>query len=116
MIIMIIITTTTPITTIPHSVRAKRVLGLKNVNVYALGLYVDGPAAKRALRSVLNAKGAFDQAARMTRLLRNQENQIDNYNDLRREISEELRRNPPPELRAAMRKKLESAQEPGYAL
>jgi hypothetical protein len=44
------------------------------------------------------------------------ENQIDNYNDLRREISEELRRNPPPELRAAMRKKLESAQEPGYAL
>ncbi len=34
---------------------------------------------ERALRSVLNAKGAFDQAARMTRLLRNQENQIDNY-------------------------------------
>lgn len=44
------------------------------------------------------------------------ENQIDSYNDLRREISEELRRNPPPELRAAMRKKLESAQSPGYAL
>jgi hypothetical protein len=35
----------------PHSVRAKRVLGLKNINVYALGLYVDAPAAKRALRS-----------------------------------------------------------------
>lgn len=30
----------------------------------------------RALRTMLNAKGAFDQAARMTRLLRNQENQI----------------------------------------
>ena len=30
----------------------------------------------RALRSLLNAKGAFDQAATMTRLLRNQENQI----------------------------------------
>lgn len=34
----------------------------------------------RALRSVLNAKGSFDQAAKMTRLLRNQENQIDDYN------------------------------------
>ncbi len=30
----------------------------------------------RALRATLNAKGAFDQAARMTRLLRNQENQL----------------------------------------
>ncbi len=30
----------------------------------------------RALRAVLNAKGSFDQAAKMTRLLRNQENQI----------------------------------------
>lgn len=44
------------------------------------------------------------------------ENQIDNYNELRREISEELRRNPPPELQAAMRKKLDAAQSPGYAL
>jgi hypothetical protein len=35
----------------------------------------------RSLRASLNAKGAFDQAARMTRLLRNQENQIGNYND-----------------------------------
>jgi len=34
----------------------------------------------RALRSVLNAKGAFDQAAKMTRLLRNQENQLDERN------------------------------------
>lgn len=34
----------------------------------------------RALRSVLNARGAFNQAAKMTRLLRNQENQIDDYN------------------------------------
>ena len=34
----------------------------------------------RALRSVLNAKGSFDQAAKMTRLLRNQENQVDDYN------------------------------------
>lgn len=34
---------------------------------------------ERALNSVLNAKGAFDQAARMTRLLRNQENQTDDY-------------------------------------
>jgi hypothetical protein len=30
----------------------------------------------RAMRSLLNAKGSFDQAAKMTRLLRNQENQI----------------------------------------
>jgi hypothetical protein len=29
---------------------------------------------------VLNAKGAFDQAAKMTRLLRNQENQVDDAN------------------------------------
>lgn len=34
----------------------------------------------RSLKSVLNAKGAFDQAGRMTRLLRNQENQIDDFN------------------------------------
>ncbi len=34
----------------------------------------------RALKSVLNAKGAFDAAARGTRSLRNQENQIDDYN------------------------------------
>ena len=31
---------------------------------------------ERSLRAVTNAKGAFDQAARMTRLLRNQENQL----------------------------------------
>ncbi len=35
---------------------------------------------ERSLRSVLNAKGAFDQAAKMTRLLRNQENQIESSN------------------------------------
>jgi len=34
----------------------------------------------RALRATLNAKGAFNQAARMTRLLRNQENQIADAN------------------------------------
>lgn len=34
----------------------------------------------RALRSVLNAKGSFDQAAKMTRLLRNQENQVTDQN------------------------------------
>jgi hypothetical protein len=34
----------------------------------------------RALNAVLNAKGSFDQAGRMTRLLRNQENQIDDFN------------------------------------
>jgi hypothetical protein len=32
----------------------------------------------RALRATLNAKGAFNQAARMSRLLRNQENQVSN--------------------------------------
>ena len=31
---------------------------------------------ERSLQAVTNAKGAFDQAARMTRLLRNQENQV----------------------------------------
>ena len=36
---------------------------------------------ERSLRAVTNAKGAFDQAARMTRLLRNQENQISDSND-----------------------------------
>ena len=35
----------------------------------------------RSLRAVNNAKGAFDQAARMTRLLRNQENQVSDAND-----------------------------------
>lgn len=30
-------------------VRAKRLLGLKNINVYAVGLYVEAPAAKRVL-------------------------------------------------------------------
>ena len=34
----------------------------------------------RALRAVLNAKGSFNQASKMTRLLRNQENQVDDYN------------------------------------
>lgn len=37
---------------------------------------------ERSLRAVNNAKGAFDQAARMTRLLRNQENQVSDFNDL----------------------------------
>ncbi len=32
---------------------------------------------ERSLRAVLNAKGAFDQAAKMTRSLRNQENSLD---------------------------------------
>lgn len=35
---------------------------------------------ERALAAVLNAKGAFDQAASMTRLLRNQDNTVDDYN------------------------------------
>lgn len=35
---------------------------------------------ERSLQSVLNAKGAFDQAGRMTHLLRNQVNQIDDFN------------------------------------
>jgi hypothetical protein len=39
-------------------VRAKRLLGLKNINVYALGLYVDAPAAKRALHKHKGAAGA----------------------------------------------------------
>ena len=30
-------------------VRAKRILGLKNINIYALGIYVDDAAAKRQL-------------------------------------------------------------------
>ncbi|MEY4244126.1 MAG: hypothetical protein RLZZ245_1711 [Verrucomicrobiota bacterium] len=34
----------------------------------------------RSLSSVLNAKGAFDQAGKMTRLLRNQENMADDLN------------------------------------
>ncbi len=36
---------------------------------------------ERSLRAVTNAKGAFDQAARMTRLLRNQENHLSDNND-----------------------------------
>ncbi|MDB6076274.1 MAG: hypothetical protein JWO82_21, partial [Akkermansiaceae bacterium] len=35
---------------------------------------------ERTLRSLVNASGAFNQAGRMTRSLRNQENQIDDYN------------------------------------
>ena len=35
---------------------------------------------QRSLGAVLNAKGAFDQAATMTRLLRNQENTVDDFN------------------------------------
>ncbi len=35
---------------------------------------------ERSLAAVLNAKGAFDQAAKMTRLLRNQENQVSDAN------------------------------------
>ena len=34
----------------------------------------------RALTAQLNAKGAFDQAAKMTRLLRNQDNTVDDFN------------------------------------
>lgn len=34
----------------------------------------------RALRTLLNASGAFNQAATMTRSLRNQQNQLDDYN------------------------------------
>ena len=37
--------------------------------------------SSRALRSVLNAKGSFDQAAKMTRLLRNLENQLTDQNN-----------------------------------
>eukprot|EP00775_Hariotina_reticulata_P003049 gene3049-3330_t len=37
----------------PHlagvGVRAKRILGIKNINVYSVGLYVEGSAAKKAL-------------------------------------------------------------------
>ncbi|GFH31120.1 chalcone_isomerase domain-containing protein [Haematococcus lacustris] len=32
-------------------VRVKKILGLKNINIYALGIYVDSAAAKKALGS-----------------------------------------------------------------
>ncbi|KAI8477278.1 MAG: chalcone isomerase [Monoraphidium minutum] len=49
-------------------VRAKRILGLKNINVYALGLYVDASGAKKALGkwkgssgdALLKSQAAFD--------------------------------------------------------
>jgi hypothetical protein len=37
---------------------------------------------ERSLRSLVNASGAFNQASRMTRSLRNQQNQIDDYNSV----------------------------------
>jgi hypothetical protein len=37
---------------------------------------------ERAMKTLNNAAGAFQQAARMTRSLRNQENQLDDYNSL----------------------------------
>jgi hypothetical protein len=37
---------------------------------------------ERAMKTLTNAAGAFQQAARMTRSLRNQENQLDDYNSL----------------------------------
>ncbi len=37
---------------------------------------------ERAMKTLTNAAGAFEQAARMTRSLRHQENQIDDYNSL----------------------------------
>jgi hypothetical protein len=30
-------------------VRAKKILGIKNINIYALGIYVDAAAAKKSL-------------------------------------------------------------------
>ncbi len=39
-----------------------------------------GQIFERALKSLQNAAGSFNQAARMTRLLRSQENQVDDYN------------------------------------
>lgn len=44
-------------------VRSKRLLGLKNINVYTLGLYVDGPGAKRALRSKHQGREASSLAS-----------------------------------------------------
>ncbi len=38
--------------------RAKRILGLKNINIYALGIYVDDAAAKRALAGRFKAASA----------------------------------------------------------
>lgn len=35
--------------------RAKRILGLKNINIYALGIYVDDVAAKRQLGARLKS-------------------------------------------------------------
>jgi hypothetical protein len=37
---------------------------------------------ERSLRSLVNASGAFNQASRMSRSLRNQQNQIDDYNSV----------------------------------
>ncbi|KAF8060612.1 FAP2 [Scenedesmus sp. PABB004] len=52
-------------------VRAKRILGLKNINVYTVGLYVDGSGAKKALGKFKGSdadkltanQAAFDGAA-----------------------------------------------------
>ncbi len=51
-----------------------------NQAVQGLGHF--GQIYERSLKAVVNAAGAFRQAARMTRSLRNQENQVDDYNSL----------------------------------
>lgn len=49
----------------PLRVRAKRILGLKNINVYAVGIYVDTPAAKKALHKYKSAGEASVQNQQM---------------------------------------------------
>ena len=44
------------------------------------GLGHFGQIYERALKTLVNAEGSFKQASRMTRLLRSQENQVDDYN------------------------------------
>lgn len=41
-------------------VRAKKILGIKNINIYALGIYVDSVAAKKALAGKYKGAGSVE--------------------------------------------------------
>lgn len=75
------------------------------------GSAVAGGTGLGALHWMLN-RDAQENDADATAI----ESKIDHYNGIRKEIEDELRRNPPPELRKALKQKLETTENPGYAL
>ena len=85
--------------------------GLATIPGSVLGTSVVGGAGLGSIYWALNRGAQGDDADAVS-----MQSKIEYYDKIRKEIADELKRNPPAALRKSMRNSLEKAENPGYAL